>query len=116
MEQVTYFGLALNSFMPSTLQILAFLVFSSSPELLTIHDYKYENITITPVTENGPVFTMSTNYLGGGTLEDTTGAPGGVPAKGSKEQSSSNSSSGGFPSSPVQHARAFTAASFLLNH
>lgn len=116
MEQVTYFGLAMNSLMPSTWQILAFLVFSSSLELLAIHDYKYENITITPVTENGPAFTISTNCLGGGTLEDTTEAPGGVTATGSKEQSGSNFSSGGFPSSPVQHARAFTAASFLLNH
>lgn len=73
--------------MPSTFETLAFLVFSSTLELLAIHDYKYGNITITHVAENG-----------------------------STERSGSNLGSGGFPSSPVQHAITFTAASFLLNH
>lgn len=98
MEQVTYFGPDMNRSMPSTFQILAFLVFSSTLELLAIHDCKYGNITLTHVAENGSVFTISTNCPGSRTPEDFKEALGGVTGKGSKEQSGSNFGSAGFPS------------------
>lgn len=116
MEQVTYFGHNMNSSVPSTFQILAFLVFSSTLVLLAIQDCKYGNITITPVAEKGPVFTISANCLGSRTSKDIKEALGGVTGKGSTEQSSSNFSSSHFTSSPGQCTVPFTVASFLLNH
>lgn len=117
MEQVRYFGPDVNSSVPSTFRVLAFLVFSSTFEIPAIHNSKYGNITITHVAENGSVFTISTNCLGSGTPEETLQRHWvGSLDKGSKEQSGSNFGSGGFPSSPVQHATIFTAATFLLNH
>lgn len=100
-----------------TFQIPASLFFSSTPEVLEIHDHKYGNIIITHVAENGSVFTISTNCLDtiSGALKDSKEALHGDTGKGTKNKVV-HTSSGGFPTSPVKHATTCTAASFILNH